>query len=628
MSEITPWLTSPVVAASGSQFSVVDWSIVVGYLVFSTWLGAKMAGKQATIRDFFLGGRKLPWYAVCGSIIATEISALTFVVVPFVVFKPEGNFTYLQLGVFGTFFARVIVGYWLVPEYYKREIYSPYDYMGHRLGGGVRGMTTALFALGGVLAQSARVYLTAQVLGVLLHDQLTYLSTTFGLDHLAWAIIMIGVVATIWTLIGGIATVIWTDVLLFLLFLVGALVALITITRVLPGGFSEIIDAGLSAKDSGTWGKFTFFDIERRWPQVFTSQYTIWAAVIAATWGSLHPYGTDQLLVQRMFCCKGPREARKAMIFSIASQVVTFTVAFVGVGLYAYYQSNPLEGEALRLYEEKGERIFPIFIVYANAIPTGLKGLIIAGIMAAAVSSLTSILAALSQTAMSAFYEPLRRRLSGKATAGLGVSDDDVELHEHRHSVLVGRILVLFWGVALCFMAYAAQYADEKYPSILDLGLAMAGYAGGALFAGFLLGFLPLGITGRGYMWAAPLSVLYIFASVWHAPWTRYVCWGGAAVLVVIWIIGLCLRAGNTSHGRPVLPSWIQTMLLLAGCGLMVLVNYHGHWGEGPPDKFGNPTFITISWPWYVPIGSTVAAVLGYALADRRLGVTRQGDTT
>ena len=168
-------MSQTLLAGISAQFTWIDWLIVVGYLAFTTWLGAKMAGRQATIRDFFLGGRKLPWYAVSGSIIATEISALTFISVPFVVFMPGGNFTYLQLGVIGSFLARIIVGYVLVPAYYQREIYSPYDYMGNQLGGRVRSMTTVLFTLGGMLAQSARVYLTAEVVIVVLNDQLTWL---------------------------------------------------------------------------------------------------------------------------------------------------------------------------------------------------------------------------------------------------------------------------------------------------------------------------------------------------------------------------------------------------------------------------------------------------------------------
>ena len=106
-------------------FGALDWAVVLGFLVVTTVIGERMAGKQATVRDFFLGGRKLPWYAVAGSIIATEISAVTFISFPFVVFRPGGNLTYLQLGIFGLLLARVIVGYVLVPAYYEREIYRP-----------------------------------------------------------------------------------------------------------------------------------------------------------------------------------------------------------------------------------------------------------------------------------------------------------------------------------------------------------------------------------------------------------------------------------------------------------------------------------------------------------------------
>ena len=128
-------MNAGLLASLSSQFTWVDWLVVVAYLAFTSWLGAVMAGRQANIHDFFLGGRKLPWFAVSGSIIASEISALTFVSVPWVVFQPGGNLTYLQLGVFGSLLARIIVGYWLVPEYYKRELYSPFDYLHNQLGG-------------------------------------------------------------------------------------------------------------------------------------------------------------------------------------------------------------------------------------------------------------------------------------------------------------------------------------------------------------------------------------------------------------------------------------------------------------------------------------------------------------
>ena len=608
-------MSDPLLASLSANFNWVDWTVVAVYLIFTTALGARMAGKQSTMRDFFLGGRKLPWFAVSGSIIATEISALTFIIVPFIVFKPGGDFTYLQMGLFGTFFARLLIAWFVIPAYYKREIYSPYDYMGAQLGGNVRTMTTALFLLGGLLAQSARVYLTALVLEVVLHDQLAALSAAINVPSLALAIIAMGIVAIAWTFIGGITTVIWTDAMLFVLFLVGAFVALGVVINELNGGFNELIQAGWQTRSTDhwwDWGKFTYFDFTTAYPDLWTKPYTTWAAVIAATWGSLHPYGTDQLIVQRMFCCKNKRDAQLAMITSVSSQIVTCLVAFVGIGLYAYYQQHPLEGDALAMYQEKGDRIFPIFIV--QAIPNGWAGLILAGVFAAAISSLTSILAALSQTFISAFYLPLKKRLS---TPTAEASELEVE-HDEENTVLLSRLLVIFWGAALCFLAYYAQYAAEKYPSILDLGLALAGYAGGALLAGFTLGFLPFKVDGRGYMHAAPLSVLYIFALVWHADWTHQVCWICAGLILVGWVVQLIIDASRKQAQPLVLPAFVQTLLLLAGIAGMLYLNWHGYFAEGEPDRFGNPTFTTIAWPWYVPIGSTVGVVFGYLLARRK----------
>lgn len=584
-----------------AQFTWIDWSIVGAYFVVTTWIATKLAGRQATMRDFFLGGRKLPWYAVSGSIIATETSALTFVIVPFIVFdtSAEGNLKYLQLGLFGSILARIIVGYLLVPAYYEREIYSPYDYMGNRLGGNVRSMTTVLFALGGMLSQSARVYLTAEVLLVVMHDQLGWLSMHFGLPPLVWSIILIAIVAVVWTLIGGIATVIWTDVLLFLLFLVGAVVALMTVAANLQDGFSEMLRVGWHARDVtpivGSWGKFTLFDYSLS-P---TRAFTIWTAVIATTWGGIGPYGTDQLIVQRLFCCKGPKEARWAIIGSSAGQIVTLTVAFVGIGLYAYYQVHPLGGEALELFTKNPNRIFLIFIV--DVIPVGLKGLIIAAIFAAAVSSLTSILAALSQTVMSAFYVPHRTEVL-KKRGNDGALDSEFE---DRRSLRLGRLLVLFWGVVLSLMAYVAWKISSEYRSILDLGLALAGYVHGALLAGFFLAFLPLKINGRGFMFSGPLSVMCVFAIVWHEPWAHNVCWGAAFLMLAIW---LCVVA----RGKPL--DVRKTAILMAGLALMMLLTYFGYW-NGALNEAGEVTKLRLAWPWYTPIGSLIAFFWGYLLA-------------
>ncbi|MEZ5304710.1 MAG: hypothetical protein R3F11_29300 [Verrucomicrobiales bacterium] len=190
------------------HFHTADWVVLFGYLFVCTVVGHLMKGKQSTIRDFFLGGRSLPWPAVSGSIIATEISGVTFIGVPGMLFAMNGNFTYLQWAI-GSIIARFFVARFFVRVYYEQEIYSPYDYMGARLGVGAKKLATILFTIGSILAQSVRVLVAAIALEVV---------TPFP----QWVcIIIIGLFAVGWTLMGGMRTVIWTDVMQFVLFTVG-----------------------------------------------------------------------------------------------------------------------------------------------------------------------------------------------------------------------------------------------------------------------------------------------------------------------------------------------------------------------------------------------------------------------
>ncbi|QOJ15438.1 MAG: hypothetical protein HRU75_12670 [Planctomycetia bacterium] len=620
-------------ASFSAQFTAVDWLVVLGYLALTTVIGARMAGRQQTFRDFFLGGRKLPWYAVSGSIVATEISALTFVSVPWVVFQPGGNFTYLQLGVFGSFFARILVGYFVVPAYYKREIYSPYDYMQNQLGGPVRSVTTGLFTLSSVLAQSARIYLTAEVINVVMHDQLAWLSERFGLNELAWAILLLSVVATAWTLLGGITTVIWTDVVLFAAFLIGAFVALGAIVGALDGGFAELlrvaygaVESGVpwaewgKAQASGAWGKLTFFD----WRADPTRAYTIWAAVIASTWGGLGAYGTDQLMAQRMFCCRNVREARWAIISSAVSQVVTITVALVGAGLYVYYVTHaPSDAaRALLATKQNGDRIFPVFVV--EVVPIGLKGLIIAAIFAAAISSIMGVLTALSQTVQTAFYNPWRARVlaarghSVELVASAEHAEGGEQSAEDRRSVLVGRLLVIGWAVVLSILAYQGRALREHYASLLDLGLALAGYCGGGLLAGFALAILPVRVNSRGYVWSAPMSVLCIYGIAWHDEVAQYATAVGGAVMLGLWALIEARRVDRPERDgrRDVLSLPARAVVVMAGAALPFVLARYGILDAETQAELGLGAR-TLAWPWYVPVGSIIAFAWGYLLAER-----------
>lgn len=588
------------------HFLAADWAVLIGYLLLTTFLGARLAGRQATLRDFFLGGRKLPWYAVSGSIIATEISAVTFVSVPAIVFAERGDLTYLQLAL-GAILARIIIGVWFVPAFYEREIYSPYDYMGARLGPSVRTVTTGLFMLGAVLGQSVRVLLTALIL---------QLMTGLPLGASIWTI---GAVAVVWTLLGGITTVIWTDVIQFVVFVLGLVAALCYIVHELPGGAGEVLSVAAEA------GKLRFWNFSLD-PNV---AFTIWAALIANTVLCLNAYGTDQLIAQRMFCCRGPREARAAILVSSVGQVVTVVALAVGLGLYAFYQHRPLTGDAATLVAERVDRIFPLFIL--REIPPGLTGLIIAGVFAAAISSLDSVLAALSQTVVSTFYRPWReatfrtternakrqRGLRLGALAGAPRSDvgtapspvtDQPRQEDERLYVRAARVLVILWAILLCGMAQVTVLALERYGDILNLALAMATYTGGAMLAAFLLALFRLNVDARGILVSAPLSVITVLAISWHQLWAVCATAVLAALTLAGWLIGVFIRPGGR-HPDPQRDGPATALVATVGALAVFLCGYQ--------DPLTGRA-LTVAWPWNVPIGFTVAFGLGYLLARPR----------
>lgn len=562
-------------------FGTLDWIIVAGVLVASTVVGGVLAGPQHSIKDFFLGGRKLPWPAVCASIVATEISAVTYISLPFIVFRPGGDITYLQLGLIGSFIARCVVGYVLVPAYYRKEIYSPYDFMGERLGHHMKQMTTFLFSLGGVLAQASRVYLTALVLEVMLHKDLQAVSAATGIDPLAIAMIAVGAIAIIWTIMGGIATVIWTDTLLFLLFIAGIVVTLITLDGVLAGGLPEALAAGADQ------GKFTFFNFDTS-P---TQAYTFWAALFAASWGGVGAYGTDQMMAQRLLCCRNEQAARRAVIVSTGGLLITFAVAVIGVGLWAYYEANPLQGEALAQVTEKGDRIFPIFI--AQVMPDGVRGLVLAGALAAAISSLDSILAALSQTTLTSVIVPWRQRRGHAAL-------------EEAHAVRTSRWLVLGWGIILCGIGFAMTWISQHFDSILDLALAMASYTGGALLAGFILALKGPRHSASGFVWSAPLSVLAVFAVSWHQPMAQTACIGLLIATALLWMGIRLIPAWRANDLRRHFPATVGLVGLMALIACLSLFAY---------TTDGNRT-LSLAWPWFVPVGSLFAWTGALLLSD------------
>src|SRR5438067_1243472 len=207
---------------SGS-FHWIDWAVLAAYIAGTSWLADHLVGRRQTIRDFFLGGRKIPWWAVSGSIVASEVSGVTFVAIPAIAYAKGGNYTYMMLAL-GSILARFLIGYFLIPAFYRHEVYSPYEFMGRRLGKGVTRAAGALFLVGVVLGQGARLFLAAIVLDAI---------TDMGAVP---AILMLSVIGIAWTWIGGITSVVWTDVVQFCMIVLAAVAAIVAVVAVVPGG--------------------------------------------------------------------------------------------------------------------------------------------------------------------------------------------------------------------------------------------------------------------------------------------------------------------------------------------------------------------------------------------------------
>lgn len=457
-------------------FGWIDWSVVLVYMVFTTILGERLSGKQATIKDFFLGGKSLPWWAVTGSMIATEISALTFIGVPGGVYAAGGDWTYLQWGL-GSIIARFAVGYWLVPLYYEKEIYSPYDFMGNRLGEGVRRLVTGLFSLGAVLGASVRVVVTAVIL-----------RAVTGMDAIT-CIVVIGAFAVLWTFLGGMQTVIWTDVIQFCLFIFGGGLAFVWLVSSL--GWDQIVSLN---GGFGEGGKMKTFDLTTPFEDP-ALKYTLWVGLLAMPFQNFAAFGIDQLNTQRMFCCGSAKDARKAMCWSSVSILITLLMLAVGSGLFAWYLQNPPNADLAKAFAADSNNVFPAWIV--TVVPTGLSGLVLAGAFAAAISSLDSVLAALAQTSLSIFYG--RENLEDESKGA--------------QRVFQSRIAVCIWGVVLTLVTLGLWKIREMSPDsdLIGLAFGMVAYTFGPLL-GVLLAAIFL--RGRnvtpGLIVGSVLSVLFV----------------------------------------------------------------------------------------------------------------------
>ncbi|PYI88935.1 MAG: hypothetical protein DME26_02495, partial [Verrucomicrobia bacterium] len=364
-----------------NYFSFADWLIILAYLAGIIALGVWFGKDQRTTRDYFLGSKNIPWWGIGLSIVAAETSALTIIGVPGLAYG--GNLALIQM-IIGYVIARIILAVVMVPHYLRGEIYSPYQLLANKFGPAARQTAGGLFLLSETLAAGVRVYVVSIPIQLMLRvDVLT-------------AIVLFVVLSLIYTYIGGVKAVIWTDAVQFGLFLAGGLFTLCYLPRLVEGGWSKLWAEAAAA------GKLHWFN-----PQfAFGGPVNIWMGVIGGTVMVMSSHGAEQLIVQRVLACKTVADGRKALVLSAALVFPLFLVfLLVGAMLWVFYQHTPM---AIPIPQQRGgmkanDFIYPIFML--TEVPHLLKGFLIVAILSAAMSSVSSALTSLASVSTMDFVK-------------------------------------------------------------------------------------------------------------------------------------------------------------------------------------------------------------------------------
>src|ERR1700731_2329387 len=470
----------------------LDLAIIALYLLGITLFGLRFRKRHRSLRDYFLAGRDIPWWAIALSIVAAETSTLTIISIPGLAY--DTNLTFLQV-VLGYLVGRVVIILVLLPHYFRGDLYTAYELIERRFGRGMRSLTAGLFLLTRAAAEGVRVYAVSIVVSIAL-----------GTGEVS-SIAIITILTLIYTFEGGLAAVIWTDVVQTAIYVGGTLVGLFTIVHLVPGGWDAIHAAAAGA------GKFQVFDFRGS----IWIPYTFWAGVIGGSFFTVASHGTDQLIVQRLLAARGQKQSATALVSSGLAVLFQFALfLIVGIMLWAYYHvPSAVFG--------KPDRIYPTFIV--TRMPHGISGLLIAAILAAAMSNLSAALNSLSSSAIMDFYARLRPQADEKTKMRLS------------------RVATVLWALVLFALAVIALH---KVGRVVEVGLQIASVAYGALLGVFLLGVLTRRANQVGAMWGMLCGLgLELYLWLWtHVPWTWWIPLGTAVTFAVGWIASI-LAVGN-----------------------------------------------------------------------------------
>lgn len=423
----------------GSALSVVDLTILAVYLTATVVWGAWPRKSSATDEGYLLGGRNLAWPLLLLSIVATETSTVTFLSLPGAAFSEGGNLTFLQITL-GYIVGRYLVIALLLPEYFRGKSFTAYEVLEERFGRGVRQASSVLFLLCRTFADGLRLFLT----GLALQQAL-------GWD-LPTCVAAITVATAFYATLGGVSSVVWNDALQLIIYTTGALIAAWLIVQAVPGGLGAVVEFGTET------GRFQLFDMRLG---LVGGSMTFWSGLIGGAFLSLATHGVDHLMVQRYLCARSQRSAAIALGLSgpvVAMQFLLFLL--IGVGLAAFFASAP--GEALR-----GDQAFAAFL--ADHTPSGVRGLLFAAVIAAAISTLSSSLNASAGVAVKDLLQPLKLAQS--------------------HPVRMAQVATIVFALLQAGVAIGA-HSTQVDASVISLVLAIAGFTTGVLVGLFALGML------------------------------------------------------------------------------------------------------------------------------------------
>lgn len=483
--------------------SALDIGVMIVYLAGITAIGVFAGGKQHSSKDYFVSEKAVPWIAVCFAIVATETSALTFLSLPGLAFV--GNFNFLQLGV-GYILGRIIVSWLLLPRYFEGELSTAYEYLQRRFNPIVRRTASVTFMGTRLFADGVRLYTTAIPIAILLGSSQG--GDSFGLY--VGAIVLLSALTLLYVFFGGVRAVIWTDVIQLFLYLSGAVISIVVLMDLLPGTFGE---AMAQANQLGKLEIFPSLEFSS-FSEFLKDTYSVPASIFGGMFLSMSSHGVDQLIIQRVLATNNLRKARAALTLSGFVVTIQFAVFLVvGTLLFLFFGSG----------EYGANDVFAQFII--EYIPVGFTGLIIAGLLAAAMSTLSGSISSLSSTTVLDLFVPLSKKE-----------------HSQQELLKISRLVSIGWCIAIALSAVLFINTQEY---VVELALSIASITYGSLLGLFLMGSLQPRVNSmnalHGFVTGMAAMVCIFFLT--EIAWTWYVA------------IGAIVSSGTAQLSAIILPS-------------------------------------------------------------------------